>query len=138
MGKIHNNSIFKYLLVFCLSIALLLVQEGRLHMHLTHDDHSGSSTHVIDVHPESTPHDVGLTHHHDVYSDEHSAVAVDVSTELLKNSSLQNPLVVILLFLGLFLCIPRQTRALRKNLYKTLISSHYYLFQPPPRAPPAK
>ncbi len=139
MGIDHNNSVFKYLLVFCLSIALLLAQTGKLHMHLEHDDHSGSSAHVVGVHPESTLHDFDLTNHHDGHPADHSADAVDVSPDkLLKNITYLNPFVVILLFMGLFLRIPRRTCVTRQKLYRILYPPCHYLFQPPLRAPPVK
>ncbi len=135
MGENHNNPIFKYLLLLCLSITLLLAQTDKLHMHFEHDDHSGSAAHVIGVHSESTLHDFDLTNHHD----DHSTVAVDMSPDtLLKNTGLLNPLVIILLVLGFFLCISRRTRVSRQKIYKILFPPCYYLFQPPLRAPPVK
>jgi len=121
MGKDYNNSIFKYLLVLCLGIALSLAQAGKLHMHLVHDDHSGSSAHVVDVHPESTLHDFDLTNHHHGHPADHSADAVDVSPDkLLKSTNFLNSFVVILLSIGLLLCIPRRTSVSRQKFYKIL------------------
>ncbi len=109
-------------------------------MHTQHDSHSSTTSgHVLDIHPESTAHDFELTNHHDGHHDDHSATAVDVSPDkLLKNTSLLNPLVVILLFLAFFLCIPGQRRVPKQKLYKILFPPCYYLFQPPLRAPPVK
>lgn len=143
MGKASNNSMFKHLLVLCLSITLLLAQAGKLHVHLENNDHSEpsahvhveSSSHVLGVHPESTPHDFGLLNHHD----NHSAAAVDVSPEkLLKSTGFINPLAIILLFIGLFLFIPRRASVCRPWFDKTFFPRCYYLLQPPLRAPPVK
>lgn len=139
MGKVHNNSIFKYSLVLCLSAALLLAQAGKLHMHLEHDDHSGSSAHVVDIHPFWTLHDFDLTNNPDEHPDDHSTAAVDVSPDtFLKNTNLLNPLIVIIFFVGLLLCIPRRTSVSRQKFDKTFFPPSYYLFQPPPRAPPVR
>jgi len=139
MEKCHNNSMFKTLLVLCLSITLLLSQADRLHIHIEHNDHSMSSEHVAGVHPESTLHDVDMTHHHDNHQDEHSTVTVDVSADKIwKKANLLDSLLLIFLFIGVLLTIPRLTRVFRQTFYKIPITSCYYLLQPPLRAPPVK
>jgi len=138
MGKYHHNSIFQYLLVLCLSLVLLLAQTNRLHMHLEHDSHSDTSGHVVDVHSASMLHDFELTHHDGLNNDHHPA-AIDVSSDnLITKSNLLNPLVLILLFAGLFLALPRLVCRLRHSSYKILFTLRYYLLHPPLRAPPAK
>ena len=139
MEKVHNNSMFKYLLVLCLSITLLLSQADRLHMHLEHDDHATSSGHIPGAHPESTSHDLALTSHHGEHQDTHSAVAIDVSVDKLPNkiNSLSS-LALALLFTVLFLTIPRLRRVPRQKIYKIPFACCYYLLQPPLRAPPIK
>ena len=137
MGKIHNNSTLKYLLVLCLSAVLLLAQTDKFHMHLEHDDRSGLSTHVFAVHPESTRHDFTLSNHHDSHFADHSSDAVNVSPDtLMKKTNFLNLLLVIVFFTGFLLCIPRRTSVSRQRFYKILIPTCYYLFQPPLRAPP--
>ncbi len=139
MGKNHINLMFKYILVLCLSITLLLSQANRLHIHLTHDDHSMSSGHMIGAHPESTLHDSGVTNGHGEHQDKHSAITVDVSADkLFKKTSLLDPLILIQLLALLFLSIPRPRSMHRPTLYKILFTSSYYLLQPPLRAPPIK
>jgi len=139
MRKNHHNLMFKYFLVLCFSVALLLAQTGKLHMHLEHDDHSESSAHVVSVHPESSLHDFDLTYHHGEHPDDHSADAVDVSPDIaLKNANLLNPLAVILLFVGVLLFIPRPMSVIRRRFDRTRFPSCYYLFHPPLRAPPVK
>jgi hypothetical protein len=136
MGKIHNHSMFNYLLVLCLSITLLLAQTGQLHMHL---EHAESSAHAPGVHPESTLHDVDLTDHHDSHLDNHSAAAVDVSPDtLLKKTNFLNLLVIIFFFTGFILCIPHRTGVFRQKFDKPHFPTCYYLFHPPLRAPPIK
>lgn len=139
MARLHNHSIAKYLLVFCLSAALLLSQTGNLHMHLVHADRAGSSTHLLDIHPESTQHDIDLSHHHDGHPKDHSTFAVDVSPEtLLKNTNLLNLLFLIIFISVFFLRIPPRTSVNRQQFCKTLFPPCYYLFHPPLRAPPVK
>jgi len=127
----------KYLLVLCLSVALILAQTGNFHMHLIHDDHAGSSAHVVDIHPISTRHNIDSTNHHGGHSADHSNNAVEVNPEpLLKNANLLSLLIIIVFFIGLFLRVPRQNRVSRQKFDKTLFPPCYYLFQPPLRAPP--
>jgi len=134
MEKYPNNSIFQYLLVLCLSLALVLSQANRLHMHLQHEDHSPvASGHIVDVHTASTLHDFDLADHHE----NHHPAAIDISPDnLIKKTNLLNPLVLILIFIGLFLYIPRLVCLPRQRRYKTLFIPCSYLLQPPLRAPP--
>lgn len=136
MKKHHNNPVLQYLLVLCISFALILSQTNLLHMHLQHDDHSsGVSGHVINVHTSTLLHDVDLAGHH---GDHHSA-AIDVTPDnLVKKTNSLNPLVLILLFLGLVLYKPLLICLPRQRLYQTLFTSCYYLLHPPLRAPPVK
>ncbi len=142
MGKIRNNSMFNYLLVLCISVMLLLSQAEGFHMHLEHDDHSMSSepalnVHVVGVHPQSTVHDFDLTNHHDKNQSDHSAAAIDVSTDkLAKKISSLDPLGIVLLFAILFLVSPRLRRLCRHRSGRISFISCYYLLQPPLRAPP--
>lgn len=137
MQKNSNNPIFQYLLILCLSLALLLAQTNRLHMHLEHDDHSATSGHVVDVHAASILHDLDLTHHDGFLGDDHHPVAIDVSPDnLIQKTNLLNPLILILLFIGLLLILPRMVCRLRQRPYIKRFTSRYYLFQPPLRAPP--
>lgn len=134
MDKYPDNSIFQYLLVMCFSLALILSQTSRLHMHFQHDDHSSvTSAHIVDVHTISTLHNFDLIDQHE---DHHSA-AIDINSDnLIKKTNLLNPLLLIILFIGIFLYIPRFACLSRHKLYKTLFISCSYLLQPPPRAPP--
>ena len=142
MQKNANNPIFQYLLILCLSLALLLAQTNRLHMHLEHDDHSDTSGHavdghVVDVHAASILHDFDLTHHEGFLDGDHHPVAIDVSPDnLIQKTNLLNPLVLILLFIGFLLILPRLVCRIRQRPYIKRFTSRYYLFQPPLRAPP--
>jgi len=153
MQKIYNNSIFKYLifkylLVLCIGFTLLLAQTNRLHIHIEHENHSKSSSyvtgkhvaseHAVGVHAASIQHDFNLTHHDGFHIDHHHTV-VDVSSDyLIKKSNLSNPLVLIVLFIGLFMVIPSLAYMVRQRFYNILITSCYYILQPPLRAPPLK
>ncbi len=138
MEKIHKNAMFKYLLVLCLSVTLLLSQTEVLHMHLEHDDHSASdSAHNVGVHPQSTVHDFYLTNHHDEHQSDHSAVAIDVSTDkLAKKTSLPDALVIVVLFAIFALASPLLRHVSRRRSGRIPFTYYYYLLQPPLRAPP--
>lgn len=108
-------------------------------MHLEHDDHSMSSepAHIVGVHPQSTVHDFNLTNHHGEHQGDHSAVAIDVSTDkLAKKTNLLDPLSIVLLFIILFLTSPSLRRLSRQKLCRIFFTSSYYLLKPPLRAPP--
>jgi len=106
-------------------------------MHLEHDDHSDASGHVVDVHTASILHDFDLTHHDGFLGDDHHPVAIDVSPDnLIQKTNLLNPLILILLFIGLLLILPRMVCRLSQRPYIKRFTSRYYLFQPPLRAPP--
>lgn len=130
MGKVHKKSIFKYLLILCLSVTLLLSQAEGVHMHLEHSMSSGAvlNVHVVGVHPKLTVHDFDLTNHHGKHQDNHSAVAIDVGTDKLVNkTNLLDPLAIVLLFIILFLATPRPRRVTRQKLCRISVTSCYYL-----------
>ena len=138
MGKTYNNPIFQYMFILYLCIALLMAQASGLHMHVQHDDHSSSASgHIVDIHTASTHHDDIDTHHHRAQDDHHPA-AIDISQDyLVKKTSLLDSLVLIVLFIGLFLFIPRLRRISSQWRYKPPnVIPCYYLLQPPLRAPP--
>jgi len=134
MLKSSNNSVLQYLLILCLSLALLLAQSNRLHMHLEHDDHSSiESGHVVNVHIASLLHDIDLANH----QDDHHLMAIDISSaNIVKKISLFNPLAIILLLVTLFLLLPCRALISRQRLYKILRTPVDYLLYPPLRAPP--
>lgn len=136
MEKYQNNPISHYLLVLCLSLALILSQTNRLHMHLQHDDHSSvASGHIVDVHTTTIQHDMDLADRHN----DHHTAAIDINTDnLVKKTHSLNPLVLILFVIGLFLYLPRLISLPRSRSYQTLFISCYYLLHPPLRAPPVK
>lgn len=131
MEKNPNYSIVRTLLIFCLSFALLLTQVNNLHMHVEHDEHV--SEHVVDVHIASLLHDIAFATHHD----NHHYVAIDISSEnWIKKTNSFNPLMLILLFIGLFLFKPRLVYTLRYRPCISQFTPCYYLLCPPLRAPP--
>jgi hypothetical protein len=148
MQKLYNNPIFKYpvfkyLLVLCIGFTLLLAQTNLLHIHIEHENHSKlsgyvTSEHAVGVHAASIQHDFNLMHH-DGFHVDHQHTVVDVSSDyLIKKANLSNPLVLILLFIGLFLVMPSLAYMVRQRFYTILITSCYYILQPPLRAPPLK
>ena len=115
-----------------------MAQASGLHMHVQHDDHSSAASgHIIDIHTASTHHDDIDTHHHGAQDDHHPA-AIDISQDyLVKKTSLLDPLVLIILFIGLFLFIPRLRRISSQWHYKPPnVIPCYYLLHPPLRPPP--
>lgn len=135
---------FRYLLILCLSVALLLPQSDKLHMHLEQDDHSVVSehaihSHAIDTHPDFHMHDFELTNHNEASLNNHSANAIDMSTEkLLIKASLLSAVIFILFYLISLLSIARLWTVTRQTLCNIPFLSRYYLLQPPLRAPPIK
>jgi hypothetical protein len=142
MGKTYNNLIFQYMFILYLCIALLIAQASGLHIHVQHDDHSSSASgHIVDIHTASTHHidiDTHHHHHHDGAQDGHHHVAIDISQDyLVKKTSLSDPLALIIIFIGLFLFIPRLRRISSQWRYQPpTVNPCYYLLQPPLRAPP--
>lgn len=136
MKKYQNNPVMYYLLVLCLSLALILSQTNRLHMHLQHDDLlSIDSGHIADVHTTTIQHDMDLAEHHN----DHHVAAIDINTDnLVKKTHSLNPLLLLLLVIGLFLFRPLLISLRRPRPYQTLFTSCYYLLHPPLRAPPVK
>lgn len=123
------NTIFHYLLILSLGVALLFAQTNKLHLHAPLGEHH--SVAVTDVHIASTPHNG--THSH------HGTIVVDVSSNtFVKNTNILNPLVLILLFIGFALYIPRRVYLRRCWQHKIRFTSRLYLFLPPLRAPPIK
>ena len=136
MYKNANNPIFQYLLILCLSLAFLLVQANRLHIHIDQPGSAESAAfepavfkHVNNVHVASLQHDSDLTHHHHV--------AIDVSFDI-KKANLLDPLIPLLLVVGFFLIVPRLVCMRRQRSYAAPYSFYYYLLHPPLRAPPVK
>jgi len=134
MFKYSNNSIFKHLLILCLSLALLLAQTSRLHMYLQHDGHpSLASGHVVNAHTASILHDIDLISHHD----NHHSTAIDISSaNIVKKTTSLNPLAILLLFVTFLLFISYRAYVPRQRFYHFIITPVYYLLYPPLRAPP--
>jgi len=132
MHKNTNNPTFQTLLILCLSLALLLAQTSRMHIHLEHDEHAEPTAHAaLILHDYDSLHHDGFQHHN------HHPVAIDVSPDnLIQKVNLLNSLILIFLFSGFLLVLPRLAYRLRQRLYLKRFSSRYYLFQPPLRAPP--
>jgi len=135
MQKVRYTPTLQFLLILFLSIAILLTQANRLHMHLDHDDHASASEHVVNVHTASIAHDFELTETHE----DHHPAAIDVTPDnFIKKTNILSPLELVFLFVGFFLIIPRLSRIIWHRLYKRLFTPCYYFLQPPQRAPPVK
>ena len=138
-----NSSAYRYALIVCLSIALLLSQTFKAHVHLHHDNFSGSAhQHTVDLHVDINHSDHNETndilHHEDALNHQNHA-EIDVSSESLVKKIKQTDLSVLLfLIIAFVLFTPRIQRDCKRYLCKAKPISLYYLFQPPLRAPPVK
>ena len=116
-----------------------MTQTNNMHMHLEHNGHADTLAHFADIHPESTLHESALTSHGNGFQNDHSAIAVDVSSDKLINKvNLLDPMVLIFFFIGLFLYTPNLKIVHRRRLNKIFFIPGYYLIKPPLRAPPIK
>jgi hypothetical protein len=117
-------------LIACLSIALLLGQAVKLHMHVQHDEVSSESTaiknasldHIVDVHISSSLlHNATHDNHHqdDHHQDDHNNVDVDISPDgFLKISKVLNAFVFLLFVVSFALSIPLLQRIHKKHISK--------------------
>jgi hypothetical protein len=146
MKKIYNNPVFRYVLIACLSVALLLGQAVKLHMHVQHDEVSSvgsviknsSLDHIVDVHVSSSLHNTTHGDHHlDDFQDHHNNADIDISPDgFLKVSKVLNLFVFLLLVASLALSVPLLQRTRKKNVFQILSPTKYYLLHAPLRAPP--
>jgi len=146
MRKFTDNSVFQYALIACLSVALLLGQAVKLHMHVQHDGvssenaivHDFSADHIVDVHVSSTMHNTAHNdHHQDDFQDHHSNADVDISSDgFLKISKVLNIFVFFLLVVSFALFVPLLQRIRKIDLSQTSPPTKYYLLHAPLRAPP--
>jgi len=107
-------------------------------MHLEHDHHHSSSVHghFVDVHTTSILHNFELAELTD-HNYGHHATVIDVSPDnLVSKVKSLNPLVLILLAIGIFLYAIRLLCLTWQRLYNTLPVLCAYLINPPLRAPP--
>jgi hypothetical protein len=110
----------------------MLTQASRLHIHLDHDDPVGAPAHSLNIHAASLMHAFEMIDHHDNHPS-----AIEISSDnLIKKSSLLDSLVLVLIAIGIFLFLPPIVSIYRVRIYKLLIPSSHYAFQPPLRAPP--
>lgn len=137
------NSISIYALIACLSIALLLGQTFKLHMHIAHDDISSAGNHIVDVHVDtsvihSSSHNAIHDNHHEDNLDEgHHADEIDLSSSSLVKKSLSfNQFVLFFFVISIVLSLPQLSHFLRKQDFTLQQAISYYLLQPPLRAPP--
>jgi len=146
MVKSPDRPVLRTLLILFLSLALLVAQTNRMHMHLEHNDHTEISwatswtatadQHIVNVHSTTLLHDFKSLYHTDHHDDQHSA-AIDVGPDNLNQKiKLSNPLLLMLLFIGLILFLGHRVCRLRQAPYIKHFTSRYYLLQPPLRAPP--
>jgi hypothetical protein len=146
MRKLYNNLVFQYLLIACLSVALLLGQAVKLHMHVQHDDvfsensviNNVATSHVVDVHVSSTLYNtIHDGHHQDDFPNHHNNTDIDISSsEFLKISKLLNLFIFLIFVVSFILSVPLLQRICKKHISETNHAVRYYLLQPPLRAPP--
>ncbi len=134
MKKSANNLTFQYVWVACLTIVLLFSQSFALHLHVVYDNASTA----ISVEKELGVHAAFFSHdqeHHE-HVQEHKLPDVKASPDnTVKKVKSFSSYVLFFLFVSFFLGIPKLLFFSRKYSRKKL-SSLYYLFNPPLRAPP--
>lgn len=146
MRKLYKNSVFQYVLIACLSVALLLGQAVKLHMHVQHEEVSSakavmtdfSSDHIVDVHVLSSIYNTTHgDHHQDDFQDHHNNVDIDISPDgFLKISKVLTSFVFLLLVVSFALSAPLLQRIRKTNISQTSPATKYYLLHAPLRAPP--
>jgi DMSO reductase anchor subunit len=139
-----NNSIFKYVLIACLALMLLVGQVFKLHMHIQHDEANGSPVvgsivkRVVDVHAITPLHGTSYdSHHQDSAQSHHHFAEIGVSSDgFVKKIGLLNITVFLFLILSVALCLQQLRRIRRKYNSAIENTSSYYFIHPPLRAPP--
>ncbi|MCW8899687.1 MAG: hypothetical protein OQK75_02535 [Gammaproteobacteria bacterium] len=131
MNNLINNSVFQYVLIACLAIALMVGQAFKLHMHV--EPFSSTTTvHKLNVHVAATLHDFTPNIS---YQDEYLAEIEVTPDNFVKKIESFNPYILLFLFVIFFLGIPK-LRSVFGQHSQTNPSPNYYLLSPPLRAPP--
>ncbi|RDH84043.1 MAG: hypothetical protein DIZ80_07875 [endosymbiont of Galathealinum brachiosum] len=141
MKTLYNNKVAQYVLIICLSAAILFVQSFKLHMHIQHDDAPLSYVaegHLVGLHVAFPPHKTTYINHHQVTTqDHHHPVEIDVSSStFVKKMGLLNPFILLFFIISILICVTHTCRILRKHDSNAERPANYYLIQPPLRAPP--
>lgn len=145
MRKFSDNSVFQYALIACLSVALLLGQTVKLHMHVQHDEVSSanavindfSANHIVNIHVSSLRHTALDNHHQNDFPDHHNNANIDVSSDgVLKISKVLNLFVFLLLVISFALFVPFLQRISKTQFSQIISPTKYYLLLAPLRAPP--
>lgn len=146
MRKFSDNSVFQYALIACLSVALLLGQTVKLHMHVQHDEVSSakavindfSANHIVNIHVSSSLHNTALDNHHqNDFPDHHNNADIDISSDgFLKISKVLNLFVFLLLVISFALFVPFLQRISKTQFSQIISPTKYYLLHAPLRAPP--
>ena len=142
MRTLANNSTSQYILIFYLSVALLLGQAFKLHMHVQHDGlpSSTSAGHVVDMHVTSSPRDITYdTRNQSGIQDLRHPIDIEIKVSpdsIAKKIELLKLFVALFLIAGIILFTPRLRYILSYSRIKTRLASRYYLLYSPLRAPP--
>jgi len=135
-----NQSVSKYALIICLSVALLLGQMFKVHMHIQHDETPSPATagHSIDVHAAlSLLNAMNNIHHHGDTHDHHHHAVIDINTDTsLKAVDLFKLSIFLFLLAGIALSVPLLRGTRRRHIFNAKLLSLYYLLHTPLRAPP--
>ena len=116
----------------------MLGQVFKLHMHVEHDESLSSTMaeHKLNVHVASSLHDTTHdTHHQDDFQDHHLTDIKVTPDSVVKKVESFNPYLLLFLFIGFFLGIPKLRSIFGQHIQAKLTST-YYLLSPPLRAPP--
>lgn len=130
------NTVSRYMLIACLSVALLISQMFRLHLHIEHDEASTVAAHLIETHTIASLHDRAFDTQQDDTQDHHTS-EVDVSTDsFVKKVKLFSIFMFFFLFISTYFQFPRLCCIRFQHLLTTNSASLYNLLHPPLRAPP--
>lgn len=140
MKTYANTPVSRYMLIICMSAALLLAQAFKFHMHVQHDGSAAAVTsgYVLDAHAAVSFHGTEFDLHQtgDETGHHHSAdvnVSVDSVVKQVKIFSL---LILLLSIVSILWSAPRLVCTRIERFAKTKLVPLYYLQQPPLRAPP--
>lgn len=143
MKRNNYNVLSTYALIACLGVVLVLGQMFKLHIHFEHDNNSSNDEHVVNVHVDtSVLHNslhtlISDNHHEDNLDEGHHADEINISnSSLVKKSVSLNQFVFFFFVISIVISLLFLSRFLRIRYFTSKQSSHYYLFQPPLRAPP--
>ena len=125
-----NNSLFRYRVTICMVFLLLFAQMFSLHIHFQHEE-SATSEHVVEVHVAT------FDDEHQVdYQDLHHSEEIKINAESVIKKMEFFSSFVLLFFLAIISLYLPKLLSIHQQFIKTKFTTHFYLLNPPLRAPP--